>query len=811
MNVYPSQNSFAGGEVAPAMYGRTDMAKYGISLMVMYNCYAHIHGGVSNRPGWEFLVKSKYSGEKRSRGVNFEFNTKQVYNIEIGHQYFRFFYDGALILNDEDEIYEVAHPYTEEALDGLTFAQAADTLFIYHEDYPPMMLVRRDHDDWTLSAFEYRGGPWLKTNITDTAITPSGVSGTITLAASSDIFKPEHVGALWRLRHFIETKRMWGVPNPGAWVASTAYVQNNCVTYGGKAYFCLTDITSATPPPSDTANWIECSDNTSFEITVYKSWHLVTNGFWKGKLLLQRYDDSIWKTVLNLTSTENKNYNESGEVTEPTRFRVIGDSFQPTNTGEPYDRGYFQMDTSSMEYDGWGKVTAYTDAQHVQLLVKKELGKAEATKDWAEGAWSDLRGYPSCAAFTHDDRKIFAGSRYEPNVYWMSQTSDYSNLSTSLPETLDTDAITRSLVSTDRRINKIRYLVALSDILALTSGSEWKISPGGDNAAFTPTSTMSRNQGYRGISNAAPVIIGSYVLYVQEMGSTIRDLGYTLEFDRYQGNDLSILARHLFEGYTITRVAYQQEPDSIVYFLRSDGLVLALTYVREQDVWAWGRLETDGIVEDIWSSSGQNRTELWGMIRRSINGQDERYIERLAKRSSTTDPRDKFFVDSGVTYQGDPVTVINDLGHLEGKTVAILGNGNVYPQQVVTDGKVIVSEPVNIAHIGIPYLSEIETLNIDFAVKTGTIQGRTKRISKVTMRLHNSRGAWVGPRRDKMTEVKWRTNENYGEPIRLFTGDKEVEIYSEPSKEARIVIQQRDPLPLTILALMPVVEFNDKD
>lgn len=807
MPFYPLQNSFAGGEVSPAMYGRTDMAKYAISLRVMYNSYAHLHGGASNRPGIEFIAKAKHSGAKKCRVVGFEFSTLQAYMLEFGDQYIRFFKDGGQIATEDEAPYEIGSSYPAELLNELSFTQSADTLFIFHEQVPPAMLTRAGHTAWTLTDFEFRGGPWLKANVTDTTITPSGISGTVTLAASADVFQPEHVGALWRIRHFLEAKRMWGVPNPAAWVSGGEYRQNNCVAYGGKAYFCLSDVTSGTPPASDTTHWEQCSDNTAFEITVYRSWTFVTAGWWKGKLFLQQYSDGVWKTIRNLTGTENKNYNESGTVEEPTRFRVVGDNFQPTDTGEAYDRGYFVFDSAAGEHDGWGSITAYTDARHVQLLVKKDIGKAEATTDWAEGAWSKVRGYPSCAVFTHDDRMMFAGTQYGPNTYWMSQTSDYSNLSTSLPETLDTDAITRTLVS--RQVNQIRHLLAMSEILALTSGSEWKIGPGPNGTAFTPTSVETRIQGYRGSSQTAPVIIGNRVLYIQDMGSTIRDLGYALDVDSYTGNDLSVLARHLFAGHKIVSMAYQQEPDSIVWGVRDDGVLLSLTYLRDQDVWAWGRHETDGLFEWVDSIPGKDRTEIWFVVQRTINGQAERYIERLAARSQSTDPKDKFFVDSGLTYEGDPATVISGFDHLEGKTVAILADGNVMPQQVVVDGKITLPNESRIVHGGLPYLSEIETLNADFPARDGTIQGRKKRMPKVTLRVENSRGAWVGPRRDKMREFKWRSTENYDEPTRLFTGDKELEIYSEPTREARLVIQQRDPLPLTVLAIMAVVEFED--
>jgi len=443
------------------------------------------------------------------------------------------------------------------------------------------------------------------------------------------------------------------------------------------------------------------------------------------------------------------------------------------------------------------RITAVQDEMTATVSVEKKVGSTVATKDWAEGAWSDVRGYPSCAAI-YEQRLIFANTAYEPQTLWFSKSSDYNNFDVHISPQ-DDDAVTRTIAS--QQVNGIRHIIPLNDILALTSTSEWKIGPSYNESTITPTSFSAKPQGYRGCSQVVPVVVGSRILYVQDMGATIRDLGYSLESDGYVSSEINVLAKHLFYKKQIVDWAYQQEPDSIVWSVRNDGILLGLTYLKEQDVWAWHQHETDGQFESVCTIPGDDRNEVWFVVKRG----EQRFVERMTERLPTTRPEDQFYVDCGLSYSGEPTETLSGLEHLEGKEVAILADGNVLPRQTVQGGKITMPVSASKAHVGLGYIAEIEMLKVDLPLKDGTIQGRYKTIPRAVIRVENTRGVWIGPTRELMDEFKQRATENWDAPIELFTGDIDMIMPGGYDQNGKLIIQQRDPLPMTILSIIPEV------
>lgn len=245
----------------------------------------------------------------------------------------------------------------------------------------------------------------------------------------------------------------------------------------------------------------------------------------------------------------------------------------------------------------------------------------------------------------HEQRRIFAGTRDRPQTIWGSKSGDYKNFSKSTPAR-DNDAIEFTIAS--RKAQGIRHLVAMEDLIVFTQSAEWRVrGKGGD--ILSPSSIDPKPQSFYGASAVTPLVVGTSILFVQEKGSVVRDLTFSLEASRYLSNDLTILARHLFTGRTVVRWAYQQIPDSIVWVVLSDGSLVSLTYVREQQVWAWSRHDTAGYFEDVSVSSEGGEDAVYCVVRRKINGAWVRTIERMASRSFG-DIEDAFFVDCGLVY-----------------------------------------------------------------------------------------------------------------------------------------------------------------
>lgn len=595
----------------------------------------------------------------------------------------------------------------------------------------------------------------------NTTVEASDVYGDITLTASDDIFAKSDEGSLFALTHFLETDYKKGTPS----------------STGG---------------------------NLQVSVLPKSNVYVESFGFWDGNFSLEKYDPVSlqWVNVRTQSGNRSQNYSLTEENTSESiaSYRVTSTEF---NTGvwsgeNEKQRGYITIQSIGGDYTGHVLITEYVSPTVVKGTVKKQLASTDETRDFAFAAWNGEKGYPSATGF-YEDRLVFAGSKGFPQTFWTSKTGDYYNFGTSIPSA-DDDGITATL--NGGQMNGIKAIIAFGEMLLLTAGGEFKVSGGGK--AITGSNVLSQPQEYRGVSDVNPVTIGSRIIYVQHQGNIIRDLAYSYDVDKYTGDDLNLLASHLFEGHKIISMTYQQIPNSIVWCVRDDGLLLGLTYIKEQDIYAWHQHTTaGGKFVSVCNIGGATEDKLYAVIERG----GQYYVEIMESRDKSTNVEDQFFVDSGITYEGEPTDEISGLEHLEGYTVAILADGNVLPQQTVENGKVLLGNEYKKVHVGLPIDAEIKTLPIDFTAQDGTYLSRKKRIATVTLLLKDSRGGLFGMKENELNEFKWRSNEDYGEPIGLQTGKFKVTIKSATYDETQqIIIKQPDPLPMTVLSLIPEIE-----
>lgn len=595
----------------------------------------------------------------------------------------------------------------------------------------------------------------------NTTVKASDVYGDITLTASDDIFAKSDEGSLFSLTHFLETDYKKGTPS----------------STGG---------------------------NLQVSVLPKSNVYVESFGFWDGNFSLEKYDPVSlqWVNVRTQSGNRSQNYSLTEENTSESiaSYRVTSTEFNiGVWSGEnEKQRGYITIQSIGGDYTGHVLITEYVSPTVVKGTVKKQLASTNETRDFAFAAWNGEKGYPSATGF-YEDRLVFAGSKGFPQTFWTSKTGDYYNFGTSIPSA-DDDGITATL--NGGQMNGIKAIIAFGEMLLLTAGGEFKVSGGGK--AITGSNVLSQPQEYRGMSDVNPVTIGSRIIYVQHQGNIIRDLAYSYDVDKYTGDDLNLLASHLFEGHKIISMTYQQIPNSIVWCVRDDGLLLGLTYIKEQDIYAWHQHTTaGGKFVNVCNIGGSTEDKLYAVIERG----GQYYVEIMESRDKSTNVEDQFFVDSGITYEGEPTDEISGLEHLEGYTVAILADGNVLPQQTVENGKVLLGNKYKKVHVGLPIDAEIKTLPIDFTAQDGTYLSRKKRIATVTLLLKDSRGGLFGMKENELNEFKWRSNEAYGEPISLQTGKFKVTIKSATYDETQqIIIKQPDPLPMTVLSLIPEIE-----
>ena len=236
--------------------------------------------------------------------------------------------------------------------------------------------------------------------------------------------------------------------------------------------------------------------------------------------------------------------------------------------------------------DGYGKITAVTNTTNATITIIKDLGSATASADWSLGAFSDTTGHPSCVTF-FEQRLVFAGTTNQPQTIFFSKSGDYENMDANIGGTIaDDDAIIYTIAS--NQVNAIRFMTATRTLILGTAGGEFTVSGGGTDSAVTPTNILIKKQSNHGSANVDAIAVGNATLFLQRAKRKIRELAYNFDVDGYIAPDMTILAEHVTEG-GLTQIAYQQEPNQIVYGVRGDGELVGLTYQREQQVTAWHR------------------------------------------------------------------------------------------------------------------------------------------------------------------------------------------------------------------------------
>lgn len=585
-------------------------------------------------------------------------------------------------------------------------------------------------------------------------LTPSGTTGDITLTSNKNIFAGSKAGAYIKLKQEIASKT------------------------------------------------VSTSNGTTERVRVGENWKVISHGTWSGSFTIEKSDDGeSWKEYRKYTSGNDYNPSESGSVTEPVFLRAVCTITSGTCT----------VDLTAMAYNAEGvvKLTEITSDSTAKAHVEKELGSTDMTTNFLWGAWSEEFGYPQTLCF-FQDRLCFGGTKKQPYMVWMSRTGDYGNFSVEKASGTVTDDSAVALAFVSRKQFKILHLIASTDLIVLTAGNEWTVS-GSDTV--TPSKAVPKMQTTRGCSTVEPLMIGGRIVFVQGRGSTVRDMAYSYETDSYGGNDLTLLAKHIIENVQIVDSAYKQEPDSTIYFVRSDGSMACLSYIMEQKVYAWSTIETQGKIEAVAAVQEGDEDIIYLVVKREINGVTVRNIEYLAKNpAKSNNPDDYIMLDNAIEYstaeKSSGETEI-DAAELAGEKVTVIGDGRMYSGLAVSqDGTVTLPAAVQHAFIGLPYRSIVELPNVEIKTGDGTMQGRRKQISNCIMRLSNSLGGMVGPDINTLDLMNF-DEQNAVSDIKLFTGDKHMTLpIGGFNNEGRVIIVTDEPYPFNLLAVVREVSFG---
>lgn len=401
--------------------------------------------------------------------------------------------------------------------------------------------------------------------------------------------------------------------------------------------------------------------------------------------------------------------------------------------------------------------------------------------------------YPRCVTF-FEERLYWAGTNNKPQTIWASKSGDFLNMSQGTG--LDDESIAFTLATDD--VNVIRWLKASDVLLIGTVGGEFKLH--GNGAPVTPSNVRVVQETKYGSSSITPITSGRAVIFNQRATKKLRQMIFDLNVEGFVAPDLTILAEDI-TGDGISHMAYQQEPDSIIWSVRTDGVLLGLTYQRDQQVVAWHQHPMGGTNTEVESvavipSADGLSDDLWVSVKRTIAGVTVRTIEYLD---------DTIYVDSGLKYAGSATATLSGLGHLEGQSVSIVGDGAVFPNATVAGGSVTLSTTVTTAYIGLPYVTEIVTLSPEVPQADGASFGKKKSWNRIIVNLYQTLGITVNGK-----QLVFRSG---GDPMDsappTFTGQHDITNFGWKQSDATINIQQTQPLGMTLISLAGELSVSD--
>ena len=425
------------------------------------------------------------------------------------------------------------------------------------------------------------------------------------------------------------------------------------------------------------------------------------------------------------------------------------------------------------------------------------------------------QSFPSVPAF-FDQRLALASTVQAPQTIWFSKPGSYYNYDISHPTQPD-DSITATIVSS--QLNEIKAMVpAPAGLLILTSRQAWQINGGASGAPVSAVDTSAQAHAFNGASDVPPILANYDILYVQSKGSIVRDLSYDFYKNIYTGTDVSVLSNHLFFKYQIEEWAFAEEPFKVVWAVRSDGQLLSLTFLKEQEVIGWAHSITTGLFKSVCTVTENTSfgavDAVYFVVERTINGHTVKYIERMAERFLTSDAapdQNCWFVDAGLQYIGAPATVFSGLDHLEGQFVVGLADGFII-SGTVTGGQITISTPASVVTIGLPYACILQTLILDLGEPT--VIGRLKKIVAVTVRAADTIAIEFGRTLSTMVPMKDFSGSVNAQgvtiPFALETIDARQIIDPITDQNGQYYIRQLGPVPVTILGVVPEIKVEDR-
>lgn len=601
------QTSFTAGEFAPTLDARVDLAKYKSAAALMRNWFVDYRSGTSTRTGTRFVIQV-YISSSKVRVVEFQYNVLITYVLEFGDEYIRFITNGGAVLEtafvistatngNPGQITVAGHNFVNGDwifIDGIVGATGYNNRFV-------VPTVSGD----VLTLFDVNGNP------IDAADFGTYLSGG-TAARVYKIDSP-YAAADLPLLKFKQSASVLTITHPD-------YDTRNLVRSGATNWALnIIDFETSAATPTGLAGAASSVGAANY---AYKVTSVDADG--------QESEASAAADVaaaVNLSTT-------AGSITLTWNAAANADFYRVYKAAMRI--GAAVPANVQFGFIGFSDGLSFVDSNVVPDFSN--------TPPIPNNPFED-DNHPATSGY-FEQRQVFAGSDDNPITFYMSQPGAFNNFDYSNPIQPD-DYIEGTLVS--GQVNAIKDMVAMpGGLILMTSKGAWQVSGGGSDSGVSPSNIKATPQAFNGIGDVRPLVVNNNILFVQEKGATVRDLAYKFESNIYTGMDISVLSNHLFIGYTITEWAYAEEPFKLVYAIRNDGILLLLTYVKEQEVYGWAHADTLGTFESVAAITEGEVDATYVVVKRFIGGEWLQFIERFAEREFTYGAEDMWAVDCGI-------------------------------------------------------------------------------------------------------------------------------------------------------------------
>jgi hypothetical protein len=679
-------------------------------------------------------------------------------------------------------------PYTEALLPSIRTDQSLDATYVACNGLQQRILQRRgssstNFSSWSIVLYQPEDGPVRTVNTSSTSLSVSGISGNINVTSSQNLFKTGHVGAVFK--HV----------SVGQNIAQSISSANTFTT----GHIVVTGV----------------GDARIFNVTI--------TGTWVATVTVQRSFDegASWSSAYTYTGNTAADPKDDG-LTNSTVWYRIG-----IETGN-YTSGTANVSLSytSGSITGYFRITAYANPNSVSAEVLKSLGSTNPTTAWSEGEWSDYRGWPSAVALA-EGRLFFAGiSKIIGSI-----SDAYSSFDDDV--TGDSGLISRDLGS--GATNQCYWMLSLYRLFMGVDTSVKGIKTSSFEEPMTPTNFKVVEPSTQSCANVKPAKLDKKAIFVQGAGTRVFELDYDANTIDYAANELTKAVPEVGKP-SVVRIDTQRQPDTMVHCVRSDGKVAILLYDILENLKAWVLFETDGIVEDVITLPGPNTVEdyVYYSIKRTINGQTVRYLEKFAFQQDCQGETLNKQADSFIEYSGVATSIITGLDHLEGEEVVVWADGtdlspstltdptktasasNPYIQTTytVTGGQITLGQSVSNAIVGLPYTAQYQSSKLAYA--SSSPLGARKMVNSIGVIMNNthSKGLLYGSTFDELDQLP-NVNPVTGiaTPYNTIFSEIDTPMFNfggSWNTDSRACLQAQAPRPCTLLAIEIAITTNDK-